>query len=175
MGDKRTIVWLGAFVIVVMLIGVASGILLDRFLLRPPPGRLGSVFDRGPRMEQRMGQGGMGSRSMGPGPGRAQMLGPGGLLERLARELGLTAAQKEQVGAILSRRRARLEEVRAEMQGRMQKEQSDLRAEIRQVLDEKQQKRFDEVMANAPGLGGGDSGQRGMRRGPPPRQRGGRQ
>jgi len=175
MDDKRTLVWLGAFVIVVMLIGVASGIILDRFLLRPLPGRLGSVFDRGPGMEQRMGQGGMRSRSMGPGPGRAQMLGPGGLPERLARELGLTAAQKEQVGAILGRRRARLEEVRAEMQGRMQKEQSDLRAEIRQVLDEKQQKRFDEVMANAQGLGGGDSGQRGMRRGPPPRQRGGRQ
>jgi hypothetical protein len=180
MDDKRTIVWFSAFVVVVMLIGVASGILLDRFLLRPPRGRLGPVFGRGPGMEQRMGQGGMGPGAMGPGalgpgPGRAQRLGPGGLPERLARELGLTAAQKEQVGAILGRRRARLEEVRAEMQGRMQKEQSDLRAEIRQGLDEKQQKRFDEVMASAPGLGGGDPGQRGMRRGPPSGQRDERQ
>ena len=36
----------------------------------------------------------------------------------------------------------------------MQKEQADLRAEIRALLDEKQQKRFDEVVATSPGLGG---------------------
>lgn len=41
MDDKRTFVWFGAFVIVLMLIGVASGILLDRFLIRPPGSRPG--------------------------------------------------------------------------------------------------------------------------------------
>ncbi len=40
------------------------------------------------------------------------------------------------------------------MQDQMQKEQADLRAEIRALLDEKQQKRFDEVVATSPGLGG---------------------
>jgi hypothetical protein len=165
MDDNRTIIWFSAFVIVVMLIGVASGILLDRFLLRPPPDRLARTFGSGPGMAQRMGPGGRRPGATGPAEGPGGMLRPGSLNERLAQELELTAAQKEQVGAILGRRRARLEEIRGEMQGRMQKEQTDLRAEIRGLLTEKQQKRFDEVMVNAPGLGGIGPGQRGMRRG----------
>jgi hypothetical protein len=165
MDDKRTIIWFSAFVIVVMLIGVASGILLDRFLLRPPPDRLGRGGGQGPGMAQRQGPGGMRQGPMGQGAGPGGGLRPGGLNERLALELELTAAQKEQVGAILGRRRARLDEIRGEMQGRMQKEQAELRAEIRGVLTEKQQKRFDQVMTNAPGLGGVGPGQRGMRRG----------
>jgi hypothetical protein len=162
MNDKRTIAWFSAFVIVVMLIGVASGVLLDRFLLRSPPGRPGLPFGREVWMGQRMGPG-----AMGPGGGRGPMMRPGGLSERLEKELGLTAAQKEQVGAILGRRRGRLEEIRSDMQGRMQKEQAGLRAEIRGVLDETQQKRFDEVMANTPGLGGMGLELRGTRRGGP--------
>jgi len=166
MDDKRTIAWFSAFVIVVMLIGVTSGILIDRFLLRPPPqDRLG----RGPgpgigRMGPGMGPGGMRGGAISPEAGRGGMGRPGQLTDRLGGELGLTAAQKEQVAAILGRRRARLDEIRTEMQGRMQKEQADLRAEIRALLDEKQQKRFDEVVATAPGLGGGPP-RSGMRRG----------
>jgi len=165
MDDKRTLIWFSAFVIVVMLIGIASGILLDRFLLRPSPDRFVRGLGPGAGMTQRMGPGGMRPGAMGRGGGPGAIGGPGGLSERLAQELELSAVQKEQVAAILTRRRARLDQVRGEMQERMQKEQADLRAEIRGVLTEKQQKRFDEVMAKAPGFGGPGPGQRGMRRG----------
>jgi hypothetical protein len=160
MEDRRTVAWFSAFVIVVMLIGVTSGILIDRFVLRPPPqDRAG----RGPiQGGGRMGPGGMRGDAMGPGGGRGAMGRPGALVDRLTRELDLTAAQKTQVDAILSRRRTRLDEIRNDAQSRMQKEQVDLRSEVRGVLDVKQQKRFDDVMANAPGLGGQGPG---MRRG----------
>jgi hypothetical protein len=165
MDDKRTIIWFSAFVIVMMLIGVASGILLDRFLLRPPPDRFARSFGPGQGMAQRTGPGGRRAGAAGASAGPGWMPRPGNLSERLAHELELTAPQKEQVGAILGRRRARVEEIRGEMLGRLQKEQAYLRAEIRGVLTETQQKRFDEVMVNAPGLGGVGPGQRGMRRG----------
>jgi hypothetical protein len=173
MDDKRTIAWFSAFVVVVLLAGIATGILLDRFLLRPPPGR----FDRaggpmqgmagrlgpGPRPGA-MAPGGLVPGAMGPDGARAggRGLRPEALADRLAAELQLTPAQKEKVSAILVRRRTKLDEVRNEMQDRMQKEQEDLRAEIRALLDEKQQKRFDEVVATSPGLGGRRPG---MRRG----------
>jgi hypothetical protein len=75
---------------------------------------------------------------------------------------GVAAEAGSEGAAILTRRRAKLDEIRGEMQGRMEKEQVDLRAEIRALLDAQQQKRFDEVVATAPGLGGRPPG---MRRG----------
>jgi hypothetical protein len=161
MDDKRTIAWFSAFVVVVLLAGVASGILLDRFLLRPAPARMGRQVQGGPmagnpgRMGPGMRQGPFGADGA-RGGGRG--LGPEALADRLARDLELTSAQKEKVAAVLVRRRAKLDEIRGEMSGRMQKEQADVRAEIRALLDEKQQKRFDEVVAISPGLGGWPGG-----------------
>jgi hypothetical protein len=166
MDDKRTIAWFSAFVVVVLMAGVASGILLDRFLLRPPPGR----FDRAPGwMADPGGRVGPGGTRLGPVPadggrGGGRGMRPEALADRLAAELQLTPAQKEKVGAILARRRTALDGMRTEMAERMQKEQADLRAEIRALLDEKQQKRFDGVVATSPGLGGRPAGP-GMRRG----------
>jgi hypothetical protein len=75
----------------------------------------------------------------------------GWLNERLGSQLELTPAQREKLAGILARRRAKLDQIRTEMQGRVMAEQQDVRAEIRSILDDKQQKRFDEVMATAPG------------------------
>jgi len=169
MDDKRTIAWFSAFVIVVLLIGIASGILLDRFLIRPPGDRMGRGGAPGPGMQQRMPARGMRQGPGSPGPGAGPMRP--GLEERLAQQLELTAAQKDQVKAILERRRTRLDEVRTETQKRMEKEQEELRTEIRGVLTEAQKKKFDEVMANAPGFGGRGMGERGMRRGGMPGRR----
>jgi len=169
MDDKRTIAWFSAFVIVVLLIGIASGILLDRFLIRPPGERMGRGGVPGPGMQQRMPSRGMRQGPGVPGPGAGPMRP--GLEERLALQLELTAAQKDQVKAILERRRTRLDEVRTETQKRMEKEQEELRTEIRGVLTEAQKKKFDEVMANAPGFGGRGMGERGMRRGGMPGRR----
>jgi hypothetical protein len=163
MDDKRTTIWFSAFVIVVMLIGVASGILLDRFLIRAPLDRAYRGSGPGMGMQQRMPPLGMrqGPAGQAPGPGAMRP----GLEDRLAQQLDLTAAQKAQVGAILGRRRAKLDEVRGEVQKRMEQEQADLRAEIRGVLNDSQKKRFDEVIATVPGFGGRGPGERGMRRG----------
>jgi hypothetical protein len=163
MDDKRTIAWFSAFVIVVLLIGIASGILLDRFLIRAPGDRIGRGGAPGLGMPQGMPPRGMRQGAGGPGPGAGPMRP--GLEERLALQLELTATQKDQVKAILERRRTRLDEVRNETQKRMEKEQEELRTEIRAVLNESQKKKFDEVMANAPGFGGRGPGDRGMRRG----------
>jgi hypothetical protein len=170
MDDKRTIAWFSAFVVVVLMAGVASGILLDRFLLRPPAGRLDRVpgWMAGPG--GRMGPGGMrqGPMTQDGGRGAGRGMRPEALADRLTAELQLTAAQKEKVGAILTRRRTALDGMRTELSERMQKEQAELRAEIRALLDEKQQKRFDEVVATSPGLGGRPAGPGpgpGMRRG----------
>jgi hypothetical protein len=148
---------------VVLLIGIASGILLDRFLIGPRGDRMGRGGAPGPGMQPRMPARGMMQGPGGPGSGA----GPGrpGLEERLAQQLELTAVQKDQVKAILERRRTRLDEVRAETQKRMEKEQEELRTEIRGVLTDAQKKKFDEVMANAPGFGGRGMGARDMRRG----------
>ena len=169
MDDKRTVAWFSAFVIVVLLIGIASGILLDRFLIRQPGDRLGRGGAPGPGLPQRMMPRSMREGPGGPAPGPGSMRP--GLEERLAQQLELTEAQKDQVKAILERRRTRLDEVRTETQKRMEKEQEELRAEIRGVLTEAQKKRFDEVMANAPGFGGRALGDRGMRRGGAPGRR----
>jgi hypothetical protein len=151
MNDKKTLAWFGAFVVVVVLAGIAGGVLLDRFLLRPPPrGGVPLMGPGGPGPGMMMGGG-----RMGPGMGagrRNPAPGPVGVIARLASELDLTAAQQEQVRGIVARRRERLNAVRTEMQDRMQKEQADLRAEIRAVLNEGQQKRFDEAMSRAPGF-----------------------
>ena len=165
MDDKRTTIWFSAFVIVVILIGLASGILLDRFLIRPPADRMGRG-GQGPGLQLWQPPRGMrqGPAGQVPGPGAMRP----GLEDRLAQQLELSPAQKTQVGAIIGRRRAKLDEVRAEMQKRMEQEQADLRAEVRGVLTDSQKKRFDEVMATAPGFGGRGLGERGMRRGGAP-------
>jgi hypothetical protein len=169
MDDKRTMAWFSAFVIVVLLIGIASGILLDRFLMRQPGDRMGRGGAPGPGMQQRMPPRGMRQGPGVPGPGAGPMRP--GLEERLAQQLELTSAQKDQVKAILERRRTRLDEVRAETQKRMEKEQEELRTEIRGLLTDAQKKRFDEVMASAPGFGGRGMGERGSRRGGVPGRR----
>ncbi len=134
MDDKRTMAWFSAFVIVVLLIGIASGILLDRFLIRGPGDR--DRTRRGSGAGDAAADAGSGDEAgpWRPGPGAGPMRP--GLEERLAQQLELTAAQKDQVKAILERRRTRLDEVRAETQKRMEKEQEELRSEIRGVLTE---------------------------------------
>jgi hypothetical protein len=117
-----------------------------------PGGSMGQGMRSGPAAVDGMRGGG---RGLGPGPGA--------LADRLERELSLTAVQKEKVVALLEKRRSKLDGIRTEMTERMQKEQTDLRAEIRALLEPAQQKRFDEVVATSPGLGAGGPG--GPRRG----------
>jgi len=156
--NGKPFLWFGAFVAVVALAGAATGVLIDRYLLPPREGRF--AFGPGPRASR--------GPMARPVPGGGGGL-PGWLSDRLTQDLGLSAAQREKLDGILASRRSKLDEVRAEIQARMQAQQHELRAEIRAILDAKQQQRFDELMANTPGLFGPGPGQRGMRRGQMPR------
>jgi len=141
MESNRTVLWFGVFTATVLLVGAALGVLADRHLFRPRPWGGGAAMGMGP------GRGGMmGGRGGNFGPGR----GPE-VADRLMRELTLTPAQADSLHTILERRRQQIEKVRGDMRQRMEAEQKGLRDEIRAMLRPDQQKRFDELMARAPG------------------------
>ena len=131
MSDNRTRIWFSLFVLAVFCVGFASGVLIDRRVVPPPPG--------GP---------GFGMRGMGPGTGGGPA--PGRLIERLDSELHLTSDQREQVERIFETRRRGLEAVQNDVLARAEKEQRELQAEIRKVLTPEQQQRFDKWLADAP-------------------------
>ena len=133
MSDSRTRVWFALFVLAVFCVGLASGVLIGRRMVPPPP-RSGMFFP---------GEG-------GPGPGRGRGPGPGPLIDRLDRELQLTPEQRTQVQAIFDERRGRLEAVQRDVVARAEAERRALQQEIRKVLTPEQQTRFDRWVAEQP-------------------------
>jgi Spy/CpxP family protein refolding chaperone len=129
MPDNRTRVWFSLFVLAVFCVGLALGLVLGR---------------RMPLMPQRSGM------FMGP-PGGPGIRPRGGMLiERLARELQLTADQRVRVQAIFDGRRSHLEAVQRDIAARAEQEQHELQAEIRKVLTPDQQSRFDRWLEQQP-------------------------
>jgi len=136
MPARQTIAWFGAFVAVVLLAGLAAGVMVERHYLGRPRGSQ------------------PGDRMPGMAGGAGQMRHPAMRLgQRLGDDLQLTAEQRRALDQILARRRESIERTRTEMLARMTREQSDLRAEIRAILDAKQQTKFDQMTMNVPGLG----------------------
>ena len=128
-----------AVMVVMLLLGVISGIALDRWVLRP---------DR----ELAMG------RPAGPGrerfdPARARSRFSG----QLARELGLSAGQRVAVDSLLRLQQVRVRAVMRESQPRLRELTAETESSIRMVLTEDQWKRWEELRR-----------ERGGRR-PPPR------
>ena len=154
MNDRGMRVWFAAFVLVVFCTGVGAGIVLDR-LLGPRPG--------GPMA---LGPGPGGPFADPPGRGRGGRDGGPPPLDRLtdalAAELGLSAAQRTGLDALLRAQRDRLDAVRRESQGRFEAEQKLIRDEIRKMLTPEQQPRFDAWLAKMGPLPGPEDG-------PPPR------
>lgn len=140
MSDNRTRIWFSLFVLAVFGGGLALGIVLGRRMAPPPrPGLFA----------------GAGDRAGGPGRG-----GRGGmLLERLDRELELTAEQRQRLRGIFEARRPRLRSMQQEMAARAADERRQLQAEVREVLTPDQQVRFDRWLERQPQPRG--------RRGPP--------
>jgi len=138
MSDNRVRIWFALFVLVVFGIGLAGGVVLDRSL-----GRRSSFdrfSDRGPRGQVDVGPGGQ-----GPGGGSRRGGGPPPrvLVDRLARDLDLTADQRTKIERVLTARRTRLETVQREVRERFDAEQQSLREEIRTLLTPEQQEKFD--------------------------------
>ena len=114
MSDNRVRIWFALFVLAVFCVGLAGGVLIGRRI----------AFDRfADRGVRRPGPDGPGPGPMGQGRG-GQMRGL--LLERLARDLDLTSDQRTQIDAVLSSRRARLEELRRDVNARFDAEQREL-------------------------------------------------
>jgi hypothetical protein len=103
----------------------------------------------GPRLPP-AGLFGQGPRDRPPGLGSRGGPGSGLLLDRLDRELQLTADQKTRVQTILDARRTKLEAVHREVIARADKEHRELEGEIRAALTPEQQQRFDRWLEQQP-------------------------
>lgn len=130
MPDSRIRVWFAVFVLVVFCTGLAGGIVIGR-RMGPPGARVGPPFGR-----------------IFGGDGRPQ--GQQRLIDRLSQELQLSSEQQTKVDAILSERRARLEQINRDVIARAEGERRDMQAEIRKVLTPEQQQRFDKWLAENP-------------------------
>jgi len=130
-------VWLLTSVSLIFLIGASVGVLVDRFLLRPPP----------PRQEDARPGGGAGLPA-GPPVER--------VMQDLDRALHLTADQRQRVADILNARLPRLRELQTDARERFNTEQQTLHTDISAVLTPEQVKAFDAMapIAAGPGRGG---------------------
>ncbi|HET7217717.1 MAG TPA: hypothetical protein VFJ02_06695 [Vicinamibacterales bacterium] len=148
MADNKVRLWFALFVLVVFGVGLAGGVLIGRRMPLDRP-------------IERMFRGARGFPPGAGAPGEGRRAGPlrGVLVERLARELDLTAEQRAKIDAILSDGRTRLETLQRDARQRFEDEGRGMREQIRAVLTPEQQRKFDEREA----LGRGPFG----RRGPP--------
>jgi Spy/CpxP family protein refolding chaperone len=149
MSDNRVRIWFSLFALAVFCVGVAGGVLADRAIMRRV--YLERAFDGPPpRGPMGFGAGPMGARRGG---------GPSAMLERLTRDLDLTADQQGKIEAVLTASRTRVESLQRDVHDRFVAEQQSLRTEIRKVLTPVQQEKFDQRERDRARFG---------RRGPPP-------
>jgi Spy/CpxP family protein refolding chaperone len=120
--------WFALFVSVVFLSGLGSGLLVSRQLDQPA-----AASSPGHR-----GQGGR--RGSGPPPAE--------IARRMAGDLELTADQQEKVENVLTARRERLDQLRAEVRTRFDAEHEGLRAEVEALLTPAQRQQYDTMLSN---------------------------
>ncbi|MCX6552394.1 MAG: hypothetical protein NTY02_15555 [Acidobacteria bacterium] len=114
MTDRSSRFWFALFVLAVFCTGAGAGVLGGRFLGRP--GLLGGPPPGGQSLEE--------------------------LNRQLTSELGLDAAQQQQLGAVLEASRTRVDRFRHDAQVRFEQEHETLQGEIRKVLNENQRVKF---------------------------------
>jgi hypothetical protein len=151
--DSRARIWFSLFVLAVFCFGGAGGFLVGRHAPGPlfagppaggPRGPLGALLgDPGPR------RGGQGRGGPPFGRGGPPPLPPD-IVNRLASELQLDAAQRGLVAKIIDDHRDRLEQVHREARGRFDTEQRDLHVAIRAALRPDQQAKFDRFLERRP-------------------------
>ena len=141
MADNRPL-WFASFVLVVLFLGFIAGYRVADLRRPPPPDGPGFFGGRG-------GPGRGGGPFLGRGPGGPPPP-PGEIVNRLTSELGLDAAQQDEVKKILAERRDRLDAVHRDARERFEKEQRDLHAAIRLVLKPEQQVQFDKFLDRRP-------------------------
>lgn len=69
-------------------------------------------------------------------------------LEQMARELGLSAEQQEQIRNIFQRNEAKFKDLRSEIHGRLSTIREEVKSEIESVLTQEQKQKFEEMIEN---------------------------
>ena len=127
MSDSRAKIWFALFVLVVFCAGAGAGVFVGRRFDGPERSWRGGPPDPG------------GPQGRGGGPP------PEVLLRRLTADLDLDAAQREEVGRVLRASRDRIESLQHDVRQQFDREQQNLRDEIRKVLRPDQQQRFEQT------------------------------
>lgn len=117
----------GGLVLVTLLLGIVSGIAIDRWLLRDERPRTVAPF-RATEAQARFD----------PARFRTRFTG------QLSRELNLTADQRVRVESLLVRRQAEARSVMREMSPRLAEVSAKTEAELRKVLTDEQWRKFRE-------------------------------
>jgi hypothetical protein len=142
MSDSRMRIWFALFVLAVFCVGLTAGMLIGRRMVGP-------MLPWGPE------PGMFGGRGSGPGAGRGRGPSPERLVERLTTDLQLTPDQRLHIENVLRSRRERLNQLQRDVHDRFEREQEELRAEIRKVLTPEQQQKYDRLIQEAPQRGPG--------------------
>ena len=104
-----------------------------------------------PGWEGRRGRAESDSRRRG-GPGEPRSFTTGRVLDRLETRLDLTAGQRDSIEAILERQRSAAGEIFREMGPELRATVDSANARIRDVLDEEQRARFEELLRRDRGV-----------------------
>ena len=122
--DRNSVLAAG-LVVVTLLLGIVSGVAIDRWLLRPPREFAGPGPGRMPAGGER--------RRFDPGQFREQ------LSAQLAKELELSAEQRVKVDSILSAQQMKSRELMGEVRPKLQVVAESTQAALRKVLTADQQ------------------------------------
>jgi len=142
MPESKLRLWFALFVLVVFCLGLAGGVLIGRRLPRERPIDLlfrGARDFRSPLAEE-------GRRGGGPLRGL--------LIDRLSRDLDLTADQRATIDQALASSRIRLDALQKDVRERFDAERRAVREAIRGVLTPEQQQKFDRIERDGRSRGG---------------------
>jgi Spy/CpxP family protein refolding chaperone len=130
MAIAKSRLWFAVFLIIVFLLGIGTGLTVDRFA------------DPGPRGPRGFGR-------MGPGPR------PAALADRMSRELNLSSTQREQLEQVFVRGAERLENYRRDSRRQFASLSRQLNSEVEAVLTPEQRERFRAMRRERPRRGPG--------------------
>jgi Spy/CpxP family protein refolding chaperone len=120
---NKYMIWIVLSLVVAFAAGLVGGIFSDRYFFERRPGR----GDRG--------------RPHPPS------------LEHMAKDLGLSADQQEQIRKIFERNEAKLKELRADMHGRLSSIRAEVKNEIDKVLTAEQRQKIETMIEKHSGQG----------------------
>ena len=152
MNSPSTRMWVGLFVLVVFVAGLAAGVAVRPWIMM------------GPRQAR------VGMPRTAPPPGGPPARMTERLLDRIADDVDLTAEQDQQLREVFGRRQQRMRDINDEVRAQFETEQAQMNAEIAAILTPEQMEIFENEIVRMRRDRRGPRGRFGPPRGP----RGGR-